>query len=249
MSDRPAAGRQLAVGHQSPAWAVGSQITTNYYKNKDKHWCMTAQSSFIRWKIMFLLGFLRIMFRSLSDFSIVTQFLFPSISPGGWQMCGLVWRRRTLGEDADVSCQIERSTAGSVSSVLICHKCPLFPMAKDKGQRTYEEHAFLMWHSHQIHHSGLSRMPMTLYSSSNYSETMQQYECSPWRAHLPLTWRSLNSSVLHLLRAWTCELYIDIVVFDYEITCFSKRYSKTLIRRAQQREQCEKQRCTPVWNP
>lgn len=125
----------------------------------------------------------------------------------------------------------KRSTSGSVSSVLICHKCLLFPMAKDKGQRTYEEHAFLMWHSHQIHHSGLSRMPMTLYSSSNYSETMQQYECKPWRAHLPLTWRSLNSSALHLLWAWTCDLYFDIgVMFDYGITCFSGR--KASIRRA-----------------
>lgn len=171
---------------------------------------------------------------SLCNFSIVTQFLFPSISPGGWQMHGLVWRRQTLGEDADASCRIERSTSGSVSSVLICHKCPLFPMAKDKGQRTYEEHAFLMWHSHQIHHSGLSRMPMTLCSSSNYSETTQQYECKPWRAHLPLTWRSLNSSLPYLQWAWTCELHIDAgVVFDHEIICLSKRYSKTLIRGAQ----------------
>lgn len=148
---------------------------------------------------------------SIWNVSIVTQFLLPSISPGCWQMHGLVWRRQTLEGNADVSCRIQRSTSGSVSGVLICHKCPLFLMAEDKGQRTYEEHAFLMWHPHQIHHSGLSRMPMTLYSSSNYSETMHQYECKPWRAHLPLTWQSLNTSVLHLLLAWTCELG---VVFD-----------------------------------
>lgn len=135
----------------------------------------------------------------------------------------------TLGEDTDVSCRIQRSTSGGVSAVLICHKCPLFPMAKDKGQRTYEEHAFLMWHPHQIHHSGLSRMPMTLYSTSNYSETMHQYEWKPWRAHLPLTWQSLNTSVLYLLLIWTCELYIGVgVVFALKITCFSKRYSNKI---------------------
>lgn len=31
-----------------------------------------------------------------------------------------------------------------VAGVLICHKRVLFPTGKDKGQRTYEEHAFLM---------------------------------------------------------------------------------------------------------
>lgn len=138
-----------------------------------------------------------------ATFLLWPNFPFPSISPGSWQMHGLMWRRQTeKREVADVSCQIERSTSGTISAVLICHKCPLFPMAKDKGQRTYEEHAFLMWHSHQIHHSGLSRMPMTLYSSSNYSETMQQYECKPWRANVRLTGRSLNSSALHL--SWAC---------------------------------------------
>lgn len=185
--------------------------------------------------VCFLLVFLlRIIFRSLCNFSIVTQFLFPSISPGGWQMHGFTGEEADSGRSRDVSCRIKRSTSGSISSVLICHKCPLFPMAKDKGQRTYEEHAFLMWHAHQIHHSGLSRMPMTLYSSSNYSQTMQQYEYKPWRAHLPLTWRSLmNSSALHLAWAWTCELRVDIgVVFDEEITCFPEAYSKTLIRGA-----------------
>lgn len=116
------------------------------------------------------------MFRYLFDFSVVTQFLLPSISPGSWHMHSLMWRRQTLGEDADVSRRTERFTSDSVSSVLICHKCLLFPMAIDKGQRTYEEHAFLMWHPHQIHHSGLSRMPMTLCSSSNYRETEEQYE-------------------------------------------------------------------------
>lgn len=35
-SDRPAAGRQLAVGHQMAVLAVGSKITTNYDKNLDK---------------------------------------------------------------------------------------------------------------------------------------------------------------------------------------------------------------------
>lgn len=121
-------------------------------------------------------------------------------------------------EVADASCRTERSTSGSVSAVLICHKCPPFPMAKDKGQRTYEEHAFLMWHSHQIHHSGLSRMPMTLYSSSNYSEATRQYECKPWRAHLPLTCRRPKQfSTSSPFEAWTCEPCVDSgVVFDWE---------------------------------
>lgn len=30
------------------------------------------------------------------------------------------------------------------AGVLICHKRLLFPTGKDKGQGTYEEHAFLM---------------------------------------------------------------------------------------------------------
>lgn len=106
----------------------------------------------------------------------------------------------------------ERSTSGSVSSVLICHKCPLFPMAKDKGQRTYEEHAFLMWHPHQIHHSGLNRMPMTLYSSCNYRETMQQYERKLWRAHLPPNTGTVHyTSVLGNLNSWTsywCNVWL-----------------------------------------
>lgn len=162
------------------------------------------------------------MFISLFNFSIVTQFLFPSISPGIWQMHCLVWRRQTLGKAADASCRIERSTSGGVSSVLICHKCPLFPMAKDKGQRTYEEHAFLMWHPHQIHHSGLSRMPRTLYSSSNYSETSPQYECKLWRAHLPLTWQTPNSSSLVSLNLWTlcwrcCSIWLENNVVFSEI--------------------------------
>lgn len=144
------------------------------------------------------------MFIHLFEFSIVTRFLFTSISPGSWHMLSLMWRRQTLGEDADVSCRIERSTSDSIGSVLMCL---LFPMAIDKGQRTYEEHAFLMWHPHQIHHIGLSRMPMTLCSSSNYRETKQQYEWKLWRAHLPLTWQSLNSSVLcvycELVNLWT----------------------------------------------
>lgn len=56
-----------------------------------------------------------------------------------------------------------------------------FPMAKDKGQRTYEEHAFLMWHPHQIHHSGLNWMTMMFYFSSNYRNTVQQGKCKLWR--------------------------------------------------------------------
>lgn len=109
----------------------------------------------------------------------------------------------------------ERSTWGSIRAVVICRKRAPFPMAKDKGQRTYEEHAFLMWHSHQIHHSGPSRMPMTLYSSPNYSQTAKQYECKPWRANLRLTRQTVKRSALHLLWACTCELYSDAaVVFD-----------------------------------
>lgn len=99
-------------------------------------------------------------------------------------------------------------------------------MAKDKGQRTYEEHAFLMWHSHQIHHSRLSGMPMMLSSLSNYTETMQQYECKPWRANLRLTWWSLNGSS-HFN---TCELTTDVAIeFDERNNVFAEyiNYMKT----------------------
>lgn len=140
--------------------------------------------------------------------TVIRLFNFPvvaSMSPGGWHMLSIVCRRQTLGEDADVSCQIERSTSDGIGSILICHKCLLFPMAIDKGQRTHEEHAFLMWHPHQTHHSGLSRMPMTLCSSSNYRQAKQQCACKLWRACLPPTRRRLSSSVwsaLNFLLRW-----------------------------------------------
>lgn len=153
----------------------------------------------------------------------MTQFPLLSINPDvtadTWQMHGLLQRRQTLGEDADVSCRIERSTSGSISPVLICHKCPLFPMAKDKGQRTYEEHAFLMWRPHQIHHRGLSRMSMIFSSSCNRRETIQQYEWKLLRMHHPATWWSLSSSILH--RMWALCFGAG-VMFNENKTCYSR---------------------------
>lgn len=117
-----AAGRQLAVGHQSPVWAVGLKITKRSHQGVGERWWMQRWSVellmqvFMHVKICQMLGFvfalisLRIMFRSLCYFSIVTQFPLPSISSGSWQMHGLLWTGQTLRGVADVSCQIERST-------------------------------------------------------------------------------------------------------------------------------------------
>lgn len=193
------------------------------FSQEKRPWCMKVllhiniyQVRNVRFCLDFLSEWCPLVYAA---FSIVTQFPPPPPSARAVDKCLVSCGGGRHGEEvADASCRTERSTSGSVSAVLICHKCPPFPMAKDKGQRTYEEHAFLMWHSHQIHHSGLSRMPMTLYSSSNYSEATRQYECKPWRAHLPLTCRRPKQfSTSSPFEAWTCEPCVDSgVVFDWE---------------------------------
>lgn len=112
----------------------------NYCKNKGAQWslkCALVRLELRKWpyvsmhnrylssgkKSCFRLHFYPwAMFTRLCNFSFVTQFLFPSISSVAWRICSLMRRRQGVGEDADVSCRTERSTSGSVSSVLICHK-------------------------------------------------------------------------------------------------------------------------------